>query len=418
MKDVSRWIIVLAGAVLLAANLTVSAFAWQAQEEKWKVFDWGVVVRVKDKCGVITSGKELDDQDSPRQLLIDEHEGIEVYELKAPSDDLDGYGLSDYGLAFMEFEDTTPFEENIAGLSGTTEGQILHMECYMGGTVHNIRDVKVLGAEEGRNPRITELKCVGLDAEGEIKEDVFVIPRYPAALLDEDGNLAGLCVSKDVLISFETDVDKFYKSKEGTEEEPEEKSEEEPKEGGGLDKDLLTGGIIGGIAGGGGAVINMIKKKKKKTEPELEPQQKSEPEPEPEEYGPTTPYRQPVPDPETVSVSRTTPAPEPVPATETVIAISGSLRGIAYPVGTTPLNFGRDPSCGVCLPLDTKGVSRMHCQMYRNENGRLMLMDCGSTYGTYVAGMGKLTANVAVEVGVGVPFYLGSDQVGFMVQRS
>ncbi len=151
-------------------------------------------------------------------------------------------------------------------------------------------------------------------------------------------------------------------------------------------------------------------------EPEPEPQQWSEPEP--EEYGPTTPYGQPVPDPETVSAAGTAPAPEPVPATESVIAISGSLRGIAYPVGSTLLNFGRDPSCSVCLPLDTKGVSRMHCQMYRNENGRLMLMDCGSTYGTYVTGMGRLTANVAVEVGVGVPFYLGSDQVGFMVQRS
>ncbi len=51
--------------------------------------------------------------------------------------------------------------------------------------------------------------------------------------------------------------------------------------------------------------------------------------------------------------------------------------------------FGRDPkNCNIVFPPNTHGVSRMQCQIMLTENGRrIMIVDCGSTNGTFLNGI-------------------------------
>ena len=47
--------------------------------------------------------------------------------------------------------------------------------------------------------------------------------------------------------------------------------------------------------------------------------------------------------------------------------------------------MGRDSSrCNIVFPPDAKDVSRVHCQILKNVEGRTGIIDCGSTYGTFI----------------------------------
>jgi len=104
------------------------------------------------------------------------------------------------------------------------------------------------------------------------------------------------------------------------------------------------------------------------------------------------------------------------PASARVEGIAGPMMGRVYSVKSAGLSFGRDASCFVCLPAEAKGVSRVHCKLYLDGQGRLMLMDCGSSYGTYLHGFGKLSPRQPVAVNKGSVFYLGSKKIGFKIQ--
>lgn len=81
------------------------------------------------------------------------------------------------------------------------------------------------------------------------------------------------------------------------------------------------------------------------------------------------------------------------------------------------LFFGRDPKrCNIIFPLDAEGVSGYHCKVYR-ENDKIMIMDLGSTYGTFINNGLKIGSNTAVELANGDTFYLGSDKNKFKVTR-
>ena len=85
-------------------------------------------------------------------------------------------------------------------------------------------------------------------------------------------------------------------------------------------------------------------------------------------------------------------------------AVSGQLR------------IGRDPARNdLVYPADSQGVSGAHCVL-TVENGRLLLRDLGSTYGTFVGG-NRLAANAPVELHVGDRFCLGSERETFVVSR-
>lgn len=93
----------------------------------------------------------------------------------------------------------------------------------------------------------------------------------------------------------------------------------------------------------------------------------------------------------------------------------GVLDGRRYPVGAATLLIGRDPSCNICYPADTRGVSRRHCQIFW-RNGVLHIMDLGSTSGTFIRGKGQIMANAPVAVNAGDTFYLGEKRNAFVIR--
>lgn len=98
-----------------------------------------------------------------------------------------------------------------------------------------------------------------------------------------------------------------------------------------------------------------------------------------------------------------------------ICGVGGCMDGMLYDVGAGELLFGRDMSAEVRFPTDTQGVSRVHCKLFW-QNGVLMLMDMGSSYGTYLNGEGKLIPRQAVAVKSGDMFYLGEKKNGFIIK--
>ncbi len=97
-----------------------------------------------------------------------------------------------------------------------------------------------------------------------------------------------------------------------------------------------------------------------------------------------------------------------------LIAVGGYMDGRKYPVGGSEITFGRDASATVCFPADAKGVSRQHCRIFW-QNGTLMLMDTGSSYGTFTQA-GKLQPMKPVPVKAGDVFYIGEKKNCFKIQ--
>ena len=90
-----------------------------------------------------------------------------------------------------------------------------------------------------------------------------------------------------------------------------------------------------------------------------------------------------------------------------VIALGGGLRGREFGISGHGVTIGRDPSCEAVFPHDSKGtdkISRKHCKLFY-ENGRLLLMDLGSTNGTFMADGRQLTPMQPVPVKSGDRFY-------------
>ena len=97
-------------------------------------------------------------------------------------------------------------------------------------------------------------------------------------------------------------------------------------------------------------------------------------------------------------------------------AYGGCMDGKRYPVGRSEITIGRYKSNVISYPEGTPGVSRTHAKLYF-ENNRLMLMDCNSSSGTYVKGMGKLQPMHPVEVKYGDIFYIGEKRNSFEIKR-
>ena len=65
----------------------------------------------------------------------------------------------------------------------------------------------------------------------------------------------------------------------------------------------------------------------------------------------------------TSAPSRPNPAPPTAPSTLYVSIQFGTLAGAAFPITANGATIGRDPSCMICLPANTPGVSRQHCRV-------------------------------------------------------
>ncbi len=72
----------------------------------------------------------------------------------------------------------------------------------------------------------------------------------------------------------------------------------------------------------------------------------------------------------------------------TLTGLSGTYAGQIFQLDQDII-FGRDPSsCNIVFPDTSSGVSRVHCQICLNAYGqKAVIIDCNSTYGTYVNGV-------------------------------
>ncbi len=101
--------------------------------------------------------------------------------------------------------------------------------------------------------------------------------------------------------------------------------------------------------------------------------------------------------------------PAPVSHTPIIRSMSSQHAGLSVGLSAHPLFIGRDSNtCRIVFHDDTPGVSSKHCQIYYDEsNNTFVLTDLKSTYGTYLSGGQKLSANVPYPLRPKDAFYLG-----------
>ena len=85
--------------------------------------------------------------------------------------------------------------------------------------------------------------------------------------------------------------------------------------------------------------------------------------------------------------------------------IGGHFNDIKFPL-EGKIIFGRDSAqCSAVYPKEVKGISRLHCSV-EIKNGKVLLMDLGSTYGTFLSDGTKLEPNKPYYLNYGQSFYL------------
>lgn len=84
-----------------------------------------------------------------------------------------------------------------------------------------------------------------------------------------------------------------------------------------------------------------------------------------------------------------------------LVSADGKFYALSYPITV----IGRDASCQVRLPGETKGVSHRHCQL-SFQGDDLILTDLGSTYGTFIHEK-QVPPNTPVKLHTGSYFCLG-----------
>lgn len=98
-----------------------------------------------------------------------------------------------------------------------------------------------------------------------------------------------------------------------------------------------------------------------------------------------------------------------------IIGMKGIMANRSFNINGN-LVIGRNAQkCSVAYPVDTKGVSGVHCEI-RQANGGFELIDCGSSNGTYLGNGQKLIPNVPVFLPSGTYFYLGSAEQLFQIK--
>lgn len=90
------------------------------------------------------------------------------------------------------------------------------------------------------------------------------------------------------------------------------------------------------------------------------------------------------------------------------------IQGREYATESSQMAFGRDTQCKVCFHDGEKSVSTHHCVLYK-ENGKLYLMDQGSTNGTFFSEEERLKSNVPYRVNKGTAFFLCSRRYTFVI---
>ena len=102
-------------------------------------------------------------------------------------------------------------------------------------------------------------------------------------------------------------------------------------------------------------------------------------------------------------------------ATPVIICEKGLLAGRSFPIGASVIIGRNTQKCGICFPVDAKGVSGVHCEIRRTANG-YEIIDRGSSFGTTLGSGQKLTANVPVAIPNGTYFMVGSAEQLFQIK--
>lgn len=93
-----------------------------------------------------------------------------------------------------------------------------------------------------------------------------------------------------------------------------------------------------------------------------------------------------------------------------VVGEKGALAGRTFAIGSGVL-IGRNPQkCGIVFPVDTKGVSGVHCEIRPSKNGGFEIIDRGSSNGTTLGNGQRLSPNVPVPIASGTYVSLGSNE--------
>ena len=98
-----------------------------------------------------------------------------------------------------------------------------------------------------------------------------------------------------------------------------------------------------------------------------------------------------------------------------IICEKGVLAGRTFPIGSGVIIGRNTEKCSVCLPIDTKGISGVHCEIRKTAKG-FEIIDRGSSYGTTLGSGQKLTPNVPVFIPDGTYFTLGSAEQLFQIR--
>lgn len=99
-----------------------------------------------------------------------------------------------------------------------------------------------------------------------------------------------------------------------------------------------------------------------------------------------------------------------------IVGVKGLMANQAFQINGSIMIGRNSQKCNVCFPVDTQGISGVHCQI-RQVNGGYELTDLGSSNGTYLGNGQKLTPNVPVTLSDGTYFYLGSTDQMFQMKR-
>ena len=179
--------------------------------------------------------------------------------------------------------------------------------------------------------------------------------------------------------------------------------------GGSTESGGIPAWVYGAVFGGVGALIIQLKKNKKEDVPKPTPEEKDKPKKDIKEGtvmldgDAAIDYVEP---------------PKPIVTepqnTFQVRCLDGDFKGRTFPLYDV-LGFGRNPVHRIAFGQNTKGISGNHCEL-RIENGRIVLRDLGSTYGTFFMNGQKLDERVAYEVKKGDVFYLAEKTQSFRIE--
>lgn len=98
-----------------------------------------------------------------------------------------------------------------------------------------------------------------------------------------------------------------------------------------------------------------------------------------------------------------------------ITGMKGTMAGQTFSINGNILIGRNAQKCNVAYPVDTKGISAVHCQIRQTSNG-FEIVDRGSSNGTFLGSGQRLTPNVPTYLPDGTFFYLGSAEQLFQIK--